>query len=128
MFILVSEDNNLLKQRSYFQKHTPIAFFQKFVLQLWSKFTGGGGGDPFTNVISKKLCSTSAWVRYCKFAADLQNNVLEEHLWRIVSAFYIICFGASKNILLTSFCNLQTRIERLINSTFWRFSLFCWSK
>ena len=41
-----------------------------------------------------KLRSTSAWVLYCKFAADLQKTFLEEHL-ETGSVFYIICFGAS---------------------------------
>ena len=35
-------------------------------------------------------CSTSAWVLYCKFAGDLQNTFLEEHLWGTGSEFYII--------------------------------------
>ena len=29
----------------------------------------------------KKLHSTSTWVLYCKFADDLQNTFLKEHLW-----------------------------------------------
>ena len=35
-------------------------------------------------------CSTSAWVLHCKFAGDLQNTFLEEHLWGTGSEFYII--------------------------------------
>ena len=46
-------------------------------------------------MISIKLRSTSACVLYCKFAADLQNKFLKEHLWGTASVFYIICFGAS---------------------------------
>ena len=30
---------------------------------------------------------TSAWVLYCKFAGDLQNTFLEEHLWGLVLCF-----------------------------------------
>ena len=43
----------------------------------------------------KKLHITSAWVFYCKFAEDLQNTFLEEHLLETGSVFYTICFGAS---------------------------------
>ena len=43
----------------------------------------------------KKLRSTSAWVLYCEFAADLQNTFLEEYLWATANVFCIICFGAS---------------------------------
>ena len=43
----------------------------------------------------KMLRSTSAWVLYCKFAGDLQNTFLEEHLWGTGSVFYIICFVPS---------------------------------
>ena len=57
---------------------------QKCVLQICSKFTGG---DPYGNVISKKLRSTSAWVLYCKFAGNLQNTFLEEHLCGLVLCF-----------------------------------------
>ena len=35
----------------------------------------------------KSLHDTSAWVLYCKFAWDLQNTVLEEHLSRLVLGF-----------------------------------------
>ena len=56
LFIFVCEGNtyNLLVQRNYFRKHSfsLIAFLQKSVLQICSKFTGG---DPYGNVISKKV-------------------------------------------------------------------------
>ena len=68
----------------------------------------------------KMLRSTSAWVLYCKFAEDLQNTFLEEHLWGTGSVFYLICFGASnkQHILLTSFYDLQIRIRRPIKNLF----------
>ena len=94
LFILVCEGNtyNLLVQRNYFQKQSPIASFQKCVLQICMKCTRG---DPYGNVISKKLRSTSASVFHCKLAGDLQNIFLEEHFWETGSMFYIICFDAS---------------------------------
>ena len=57
---------------------------------------------------------------YWKYAGDLQNTFLEEHVWGTGSVFYIICFDASnkQHILLTSFYNLQTRICRLIKNLF----------
>ena len=53
LFILVCEDNiyNLLVERNYFQKHSPIAFPQKCFLKTCSKFTG----DPYGNVTLKKV-------------------------------------------------------------------------
>ena len=38
--------------RNYFQKQSPIAFPQKCVLQICSKFTGG---DPYGRAISKSV-------------------------------------------------------------------------
>ena len=35
----------------------------------------------------KRLYSTSAWALYCKFAGDLKNSFLEEHLWGLVLGF-----------------------------------------
>ena len=74
------------------------------------------GEDPYGNVISKKLRSTSSWVLYCKFAADLQSTFLEEDLWGTACVFYVICFSASnkQHILQSSFYNLQTKTCRLI--------------
>ena len=84
LLTLVCEGNtyNLLVQRNYFQKQSPIAYFQKCVLQICSKVIGG---DPYGN----------AWVLSCNFAGDLQSTSLEEHLWGTGSVLYIICFGAS---------------------------------
>ena len=69
---------------------------------------------------------TTTWVHYCKFAANLQNTFLEEHLWGTVSVFYIICFSTSnkQHILLTSFYNLQARICRLSKNRFEGFLYF----
>ena len=36
------------------------------------------------------LSGTSAWVLYCKFAGDLENTFLEEHLRGTGSGFYTI--------------------------------------
>ena len=54
LFILVYEGNtyNLLVQRNYFQRQSPVASLQKYALQTCSKFTVG---DPYGNVISKKI-------------------------------------------------------------------------
>ena len=35
----------------------------------------------------KRLCGTSAWVLYGKFAGDFQNTFLEQHLWGLVLGF-----------------------------------------
>ena len=94
LLTLVCQGNtyNLLAQRNYFQKQSPIASFQKCVLQICSKVVGG---DPNGNAISKKLCRSSAWVLSCNFAGDLQSTSLEEHLRGTGSVLYIICFGVS---------------------------------
>ena len=94
LFILVCESNtyNLLVQRNYFQKQSPIASLQKCVLQVCSKLTGGG---PNRNLISKK--NYVAFLHGCSTLKLLENcrtPFLEEHLWT-GSVFYIICFGAS---------------------------------
>ena len=51
--------------------------------------------ETHTEMSFQKLRSTSAWVLYGKFAGDLKNIFLEEHLWGAGSVFYIIRFGAS---------------------------------
>ena len=92
LFILVYEGNayNLLEHRNYFLKQSSIASLQKCVLQIYSKFTGV---DPYRKAISKNVArGTSALVLYCKFAGDLQNISLEEHLWGLALAFIPFVF------------------------------------
>ena len=102
---LVCEDNSytLLVQRNYFQKQYAANLQEEVNTEM--RF-------------QKKLRSTSAWVLYCKFAADLRNTLLDEHLWGTAFLLYIICFGGNnkKHVLLTSFQDLQTRICRLIRN------------
>ena len=92
LFILVCEGNtyNLLVQRNYFQKQSPITSLQKCVLQICSKFTRG---DPQGNLISKKVAQHSC-VAGLLFG-DMLNTFFGEHLWGTGYMFYIICFGAS---------------------------------
>ena len=86
MFILVCEGNtyNLLVQRNYFQKQSPIAPLQS----VSCKCAANLQEETHTEMwFQKKLRGTSAWVLYCKFAGDLQNTFLEEHLWGLVLGF-----------------------------------------
>ena len=56
---------------------------------------------------------------YCKFAANLQNTFLEEHLWETASVLYLYIGTSNKlHILLTSFYNLQTKICKSEQSPF----------
>ena len=51
-------------------------------------------GKPIPTCDFKKNIP-SAWVLYCRFAADLQNTFLEKYLWGTASVFHIVYFGAS---------------------------------
>ena len=70
--------------KELFSKVAPIASIQKCALQVCSKCTGG---DPYGNVISKNFAQHFCMVLYCKFADDLQNTFLEEHLCGTGSVF-----------------------------------------
>ena len=71
----------------------------------------------------KMLCSTSAWVLYCKFAGDLQNSSLVEHLWGLVLCFISFVLVQVKT---STFYRLAfiIRIDQTDQKPFWRFSLF----
>ena len=71
----------------------------------------------------KKLCSTSAWVLYCKFAGDLQNSSIVEHLWGLVLCFISFVLVQVKT---STFYRLVfiIRIDQTDQKPFWRFSLF----
>ena len=71
----------------------------------------------------KKLRSTSAWVLYCKFAADLQNTFLKEYVWGTASVFYITCFGPSNTFYWLASIIYRPELVHW-SKTFWRFSLF----
>ena len=77
-FILVYEANtyNLLVQRNFFQKQSPIASIQNVFCQYAANL--------------QEETQTEIW-----FQKNFQNTFLEEHLWGIGFGFYIICFGAS---------------------------------
>ena len=79
LFMFGCEDNtyNLLVQRNYLQKQSPIAFLQKCVLQICSKFTGE---DPCGNVISRKGIKVT-W-HFCKDATVNLLRNCAEHLFR----------------------------------------------
>ena len=52
------------------------------------KYAANWGEETHTEMrFQKKLRSTSTWVLCCKFADDLQNPFLEEHLWGQVLCF-----------------------------------------
>ena len=82
MFILVYEANIYysLVQRNYFLKQLPIASLKNCVLQKCNNFAGG---DAYGIMISKKV-TWHICMLYCKFDGDLQNTILEEHLWRLL--------------------------------------------
>ena len=107
----------------FFRSSPPELFFKS----VSCKYGADLQEETHTEIrFQKKLCITSAWVLYCKFATDLQNTFLEEHFWGTGSVFYIICFGASNKqlILMTSFYNLRTRNCRLIKKLFKGFNNF----
>ena len=67
--------------------------------------------------------STSAWVLYCKFAGDLQNSSIVEHLWGLVLCFISFVLVQVKT---STFYRLAfiIRIDQTDQKPFWRFSLF----
>ena len=137
MFILVCEDKlkwtNLILQKfictiylyeGIIFRSSPF-FKKKCVLQICGKFTLEYP-NPDRNVISKEFCSTSAWVFYCKFAADWQNIFLEEHLWG--QLLFFISFVLAQVISNTFYWLVAFIIYRPEfldwSKPFWRFSLF----